>query len=71
MDEETRDWKIASNTELKDECERLETIFADKQKEMKECVEKIEELNKYMTELSTKYNEVRTILNKREGKTSL
>lgn len=71
MNEETKDWKIASNTELKEECERLKKIFEEKQEEMKTLVEKINELNNSMVELSNNYVEVRTILNKREGKSNL
>ena len=42
MNEETKDWKIASNTELKEECERLKKIFEEKQEEMKTLVEKMD-----------------------------
>lgn len=69
--EDEKDWKIASNTELSEECERLESIFTEKQNEMKQHVEAIQKLNEEMNSLSTNYLEVRTILNKRIGKTDI
>lgn len=71
MDEGKKDWKIASNTELKEECERLKNIFAEKQEEMKSLVDEINKINDYMVGISKDYIEVRTILNKREGKSDL
>lgn len=65
------DWNIASNSELKEECKRLENDFLEKQQEIKKCVERVEELNKEMNELSATYIEVKNILNKREGKTDI
>lgn len=69
--EDEKDWKIASNTELSEECERLESIFTEKQNEMKQHVEAIQKLNEEMNSLSANYLEVRTILNKRIGKTDI
>ncbi len=68
--EDNINWNIASNSQLKEECERLENEFTEKQALLKEGLEKIEELNAYLTELSKHYVEVKQILNKREGKTN-
>lgn len=62
------DWKIASNTELKEELERLENEFNLSQQEMKKLVDKIDELNSKMSTMSSSYIEIKEILNKREGK---
>lgn len=62
------DWKLASNTQLKEELERLENGFSAAQEEMRGLVDKIDELNAKMTEMSKSYIEIKEILNKREGK---
>ena len=67
--EEEKNWNMASNSQLKEECERLEKDFSEKQELLREGMEKIEELNNYLIELSREYNEVKKILNKREGRT--
>jgi uncharacterized coiled-coil DUF342 family protein len=62
------DWKLASNTQLKEELERLENGFSAAQEEMRGLVDKIDELNAKMSEMSKSYIEIKEILNKREGK---
>lgn len=54
-------WNLASNTQLKEECDRLEKEFKEKQKLM-------ENTHKQMVELSKQYVEVKKILDKRQGK---
>lgn len=65
---EETNWNLISNKELKEECERLEKEFVEKQEIMKDLVSKIEELDTNLTELSKNYVEIKKILNKREGK---
>lgn len=62
------DWKLASNTQLKEELGRLEKTFNESQEEMKKIIEKIDELNNKMTTSSQSYIEIKKILNKREGR---
>lgn len=66
--EEDFNWKLASNSQLREECERLEREFGEKQEELKGIVSRIDELNNSLMEISKKYNELKPILNKREGK---
>ena len=66
---EETNWNLASNSQLKEECERLEKIFKEKQDNIKEFVGKIDSINSKLVELSKKYLEIKDILNKREGKT--
>lgn len=66
--EDNFNWNLVSNAQLKEECERLENEFADKQKELKETVNQIDLLNNELLEMSKTYNDIKLILNKREGK---
>lgn len=66
--EENINWNLSSNTELKEKIESLEKEFAEKQAELKTIVQRVEELNNSMIELSKEYNKVVEILNKREGR---
>lgn len=66
--EENFNWNLASNSQLKEECERLEKEFSTLQTELKEYVNKIDSLNTNLVEMSKKYREIKEILNKREGK---
>lgn len=66
--EENINWNMASNSQLKEECERLEKEFNENQALLKEGVEKIGELNAYLKQISQQYVEIKQILNKREGK---
>ncbi len=61
-------WNMASNTQLKEELERLENLFNKKQKEMEQMVLEIDILHNDMNNLSKSYVEIKDILNKREGK---
>lgn len=65
---ENFNWNLASNAQLKEECERLETEFKKKQEELGGIVSKIDEYNTLLVNLSKQYREVKEILNKREGK---
>lgn len=66
--EENINWQLASNSQLKEECERLEKEFNETQEELKTYVAKIEEFNETLTKLSKQYVNLKNILNKREGK---
>lgn len=66
--EEILNWKLASNSQLKEECARLEKEFEAKQNELREIVNKVDELNASLVEMSKQYRELKEILNKREGK---
>lgn len=66
--DENFNWNLASNAQLKEECERLETEFKKKQEELGGLVSKIDEYNTVLVNLSKQYREVKEILNKREGK---
>jgi chromosome segregation ATPase len=66
--EENFNWNLASNSQLKKECERLEKEFSTLQTELKEYVNKIDSLNTNLVDMSKKYREIKEILNKREGK---
>ena len=61
-------WNMASNTQLKEELERLENLFNKKQKEMEQMVLEIDILHNDINNLSKSYVEIKDILNKREGK---
>ena len=61
-------WNMASNTQLKEELERLEKLFNEKQKEMEKIVLEIDVLHNDMNNLSKSYVEIKDILNKRQGK---
>lgn len=67
MDE--KNWNLASNNQIKEELENLESEFKEKQVTMKTLVEEINSLDESMRGLSEKYLKIREILNKREGKT--
>lgn len=67
MDE--KNWNLASNSQIKEELENLESEFKEKQTTMKTLVEEINSLDESMRGLSEKYLKIREILNKREGKT--
>lgn len=54
-------WELASNTQLQEECKRLENEFNEYQAVMRQTHEK-------MTELSRQYVELKKILDKRLGK---
>ena len=66
--EENFNWNLASNAQLKEECERLENEFSEKQQKMKDAVKEIDDLNESLKELSRQYVDIKNILNKREGK---
>ena len=66
--EENFNWNLASNSQLKEECKHLEIEFSEKQEELAIAVNKIDELNETLINLSKKYREIKEILNKREGK---
>jgi uncharacterized coiled-coil DUF342 family protein len=66
--EENFNWNLASNSQLKEECGRLEKEFSTLQTELKEYVNKIDSLNTNLVDMSKKYREIKEILNKREGK---
>lgn len=66
-----KDWQIASNNELKDECERLYQLFDEKQKEIKMHLDAVEEIDKELNGMSTEYNKLKQILLRRNGKTDV
>lgn len=68
MDE--NNWNMASNSQLKEELNRLDNEFNARQTEMEEIVSKIDVLHEEMNDLSKSYIEIKKILDKREGKTS-
>ena len=68
MDE--NNWNMASNSQLKEELNRLDNEFNARQTEMEEIVSKIDVLHEEMNNLSKSYIEIKKILYKREGKTS-
>ena len=63
-------WNMASNSQLKEELNRLDNEFNARQTEMEEIVSKIDVLHEEMNNLSKSYIEIKKILDKREGKTS-
>lgn len=65
---EEKDWNIASNKEMKEELERLNTSFQTKQGRMKEVITELESLDKEMNDLSRSYVKIKEILDRREGK---
>lgn len=66
--EENFNWNLASNAQLKEECERLEKEFVRNQEDLGKVVSKIDEYNEILVNLSKQYRNVKEILNKREGK---
>lgn len=64
----SENWNLESNIQLKEKLEGLQKTFSVKQNELKDCIDKIDKLNTELRDLSKKYNEIKTILNKREGK---
>ena len=66
--EEDFNWQLASNSQLKEECERLEKEFNEGQEKLKEVVNAVDLINESLIELSKRYREIKEILNKREGK---
>ena len=66
--EENFNWNLASNAQLKEECERLKKEFVRNQEELGKVVSKIDEYNEVLVDLSKQYRQVKEILNKREGK---
>lgn len=66
--EEEINWQLASNSQLEQECKRLQQEFDGKKESMKEAIDVIESLNEEIHTLSTKYNELKKILDKRQGK---
>lgn len=66
--EENINWNLASNAQLKEECEHLEKEFVKNQEKLGKIVSKIDEYNNVLNELSKQYRVVKDILNKREGK---
>ena len=66
--EDNLNWKLASNSQLKEECSRLEKEFEAKQNELRKIVNTVDELNNSLVEMSRQYREIKEILNKREGK---
>ena len=68
MDE--NNWNMASNSQLKEELNRLDNEFNARQTEMEEIVSKIDVLHEEMNNLSKSYIKIKKILDKREGKTS-
>jgi predicted nucleic acid-binding Zn-ribbon protein len=65
---EEMDWNMASNVQIKEKLEALKKDFDKKQKKMKKIVDSMDELHNQMFELSKNYTELKSILNKREGK---
>ncbi len=68
MEQEQINWQMASNSQLKEELNRLDTEFGEKQSELKNIVSKIDELHNELNNLSKTYNVINNILYKREGK---
>ena len=66
--EEDFNWQLASNSQLKEECERLEKEFNEGQEKLKEVVNAVDLINESLIDLSKRYREIKEILNKREGK---
>lgn len=66
---EENNWNMASNSQLKEELNRLDNEFNARQTEMEEVVSKIDVLHEEMNNLSKSYIEIKKILDKREGKT--
>lgn len=66
---EENNWNMASNSQLKEELNRLDNEFNARQTEMEEVVSKIDVLHEEMNNLSKSYIKIKKILDKREGKT--
>lgn len=67
-DVKNENWNLMSNSQLKEKLEKLQKDFSEKQNNLKDCINKIDELNDELKKLSKEYNEIKTIVNKREGK---
>lgn len=66
--EENFNWNLASNAQLREEIDALSDEFETKQGELKELVNKIDDINNQLIKMSEKYNYIKGILTKREGK---
>ena len=64
------DWNMASNSQMKEELQRLKDEFNKKQDEMKNLVAQMDVLHIELDNISKNYVEITKILNKREGKGS-
>lgn len=58
---ENKNWNLASNTQLQEECKRLQSDYTQKQLLMKQTYEE-------MHSLSEQYINIKSILEKRQGK---
>ena len=61
-------WNLASNSQLKEESERLTKNFEEKKQQVGNLISQLETLDKEMNELSKQYMSIKKIINKREGK---
>jgi len=61
-------WNLASNSQLKEESERLAKNFEEKKQQVGNLISQLETLDKEMNELSKQYMSIKKIINKREGK---
>lgn len=62
---EENNWELASNSQLKEECERLTKDFEECKAVLLEALTKIEELREGMILMSEKYNKLQIILKRR------
>lgn len=58
---ENKNWNLVSNTQLQEECKRLQSDYTQKQMLMKQTYEE-------MRSLSEQYINIKSILEKRQGK---
>ena len=63
-------WNMATNSQLRQECKSLEDEFGTLQDTLRQIVERIDEINGRLNELSYEYITIKEILDKREGKGS-
>lgn len=61
-------WNLASNSQLKEESERLTKNFEEKKQQVGNLISQLETLDEEMNELSKQYMSIKKIINKREGK---
>ena len=61
-------WNMATNSQLRQECKSLEDEFGTLQDTLRQIVERIDEINGRLNELSYEYITIKEILDKREGK---
>lgn len=61
-------WNMATNLQLRQECKSLEDEFGTLQDTLRQIVERIDEINGRLNELSYEYITIKEILDKREGK---